>query len=142
MLKGFLLAVAAGTLAGTAFPVLILIIAVLGDETSTLVGMVSALVLIPLFLVASSALLLGIPATIALKLLRAESAQAYTIMGALLGFLVPGVILAFTAHDGGTFLDGLLANVLGAFSGGVTGRTWWRCYRKAASTTDLEPTLD
>lgn len=137
MLKGFLLAVAAGIVAGTAFPVVILAIAILGSsgasaDIRTMLGIVAAAVLMPLILVTGSALLLGLPATFTLKALRSESGSAYTTVGAILGFLVPGAILAIAQQDAGVFFNALPGNLLGAFSGGVTGGAWGRYYREAA----------
>ncbi len=136
-----MLAIAAGTVAGTAFPLVILAIAILGSSGSdgdvrAMIGIVIATVLIPLSLVASSALLLGVPATIALKRVRAESESSYTLVGAVFGFLVPGVILAVAEQNSGVFFSALPASVLGAFSGGVTGRSWWRFYREAAADAE------
>jgi hypothetical protein len=135
MLKAFFRAVIAGTVAGTAFPVIILAIMILGSSSSptdlrAMVVISLATVLIPLGLVVASAFTLGIPATFALKRLRWENEPAYLFVGAISGFVVPCAILAIAEGDPTVALRGLPAGAIGAFSGAITARSWWRSYRE------------
>jgi hypothetical protein len=134
-LKALLRAVIAGTVAGTAFPVIILAVMILGSSSSpsdlrAMIGISLATVLIPFGLVAASAIALGIPATLALKWLRWENEPVYLCVGAISGFVVPCSVLAFAEGDASVALRTLPAGVIGAFSGAITARSWWRSYRE------------
>lgn len=136
-LWGLIKAITAGTLAGAIVPVLMLGMATLAFSSSTSdykTGLSFVLVgfLIPLALVSGSALLIGVPVTLLLKLGRLESQAAYMMVGGLAGILVPGLVLAVAESDPHMFYAGLAPGVLGAFSGAITGRAWWRAYRKEA----------
>lgn len=137
MLKGFVLSVIAGTIAGTAFPAIFLAFAIFGSSPNASdvragIGIAMATILIPLGLVAASAVLLGIPASLVLKKLGWENEASYMLVAAFLGFIVPGSLLAAAEQDATIFFRAFPAGILGAFSGAVTGRAWWRNYREAA----------
>jgi len=142
MLRGILLAIAAGTVAGTAFPVIILAIAILGSSTSrsdlqSAIWIAMLTLAFPFALVTSAVLLLGFPATLALKRLRWENETAYLFVGGILGFFVPGTILAFFEGSMDFFFGAIPAGMLGAISGAITGRTWWRQYRAAVVDPEI-----
>jgi hypothetical protein len=67
-----------------------------------------------------ASILIGLPVTAILVRLRAESEAAYVLIGLTIGFALPLVVLAWMGTPEGWWLA-----LLGAFSGGVTGRTWW-----------------
>lgn len=73
---------------------------------------------IPLVLGAS--IIFGLPLTLILRRRGWESASAYISVGAIVGFALPIVILLLMAAPAGYWMA-----LLGAFSGAVTGRTWW-----------------
>lgn len=134
MLRGIFLAIAAGTAAGTAFPVIILSMAILGSSPSrsdfeSAIWIAMLAIAFPFALVTSSTLLLGFPATLALKKFNLESETAYLLVGGALGFLVPGAVLTCVEGSGEFFFAATTAGIFGAFSGAITGRTWWRQYR-------------
>lgn len=136
MLRGICLAIVAGTVAGTAFPVIFLAIAILGSSSvngdlQSAIWIAAMSMAIPLILVTASSFLLGVPATLALKMLHWENETAYIVVGGMLGFLVPGTILAFAEESIAAFFHAIPAGLLGAVSGAMTGRTWWRQYRAA-----------
>jgi hypothetical protein len=133
MIKAFARAVLAGTLAGTMVPVMILAVLMLGSAPSSadiggIVRIVILAVAIPLSLVGVSAAALGIPATLALRAAGWESEAAYLFVGTVLGFIVPTVVTA-AFFGSGAFTP---LSLLGAFSGFVTARSWWRGYRQHA----------
>lgn len=82
------------------------------------------LALLPLIvstpLVLGASLCVGLPLTYVLRRKGWESLNAYCGAGALVGFLLPIVILLIMAAPAGYWMA-----LLGAFSGVVTGRTWW-----------------
>lgn len=126
----FLRAVLAGVLAGASPPML----ATGGIALSVLPGalergeqVLPLLVLavfplvyaIPLVLVGS--IIIGLPVAVILRKRNSESAAAYVAAGAVGGFVVPlTILLSLHAPSGSYWLC-----FLGAFSGGVTGATWW-----------------
>lgn len=134
MLRGFFEAVLWGTLAGVAFPAIFLVIAILGSfpfsgDARSAIGIVIMMIIIPLVLVFLSAVAVGIPVTLILKRWKLESETTYLWAGALTGFLVPGIILATVEQNIDVFFRAVPAGILGALSGTITGRTWWRSYR-------------
>lgn len=76
-------------------------------------------------LVLGASLLFGLPLTMLLKRNKRETAVAYTISGAVLGFVVPLVILLIFRTPAGHWMA-----LLGAFSGAVTAHTWWQSARE------------
>lgn len=142
MLRGILLAIAAGTVAGTAFPVIIVAVAIFVSSTSNsdflaALWVIAITITVPLCLVSSSLLLLGLPVMLVLKKLRRESEAAYLLAGGMIGFLVPGTLLAVIEGNINLLLFAFPAGLIGAFSGAITGRTWWRQYRAAVAENDL-----
>jgi hypothetical protein len=75
-------------------------------------------------LVLGASLLFGLPLSVLLKRTERESASAYTISGAVLGFAVPLVILLIMRAPAGHWVA-----LLGAVSGALTGQTWWQSAR-------------
>ncbi len=87
------------------------------------------LVVLPLvvtiLLVLLGSVLIGLPVTVLLRKRGGESAAAYIAAGAVGGLALPAlVLLALNAPSG------YWTCLLGAFSGGVTGATWWTRARK------------
>jgi len=80
-------------------------------------------------LVLGASLLFGLPLTVLLKRTERESASAYTISGAVLGFAVPLVVLLIIRAPAGHWMA-----LLGAFSGAVTGQTWWQSAREPSGS--------
>ncbi|MDI1296334.1 MAG: hypothetical protein PSY12_10690 [bacterium] len=135
MFRGYFDAVVAGTIAGTAFPVIFLALAILGSSSSSgdigsAAGIAALTILIPFVLVSLSAIVVGIPITLIFKQLEWESEAAYICAGALTGFVLPSIILVFFENNIFLFFNAVPAGILGAISGGITGRTWWRSYRR------------
>ena len=62
----------------------------------------------------------GLPLTALLIRIRAESSAAYVAVGLVVGFALPLAVLAWMGAAEGWWLA-----LLGAFSGSITGRTWW-----------------
>ena len=75
--------------------------------------------LIAFAVVLPSLILIGLPATFILGRLNAESLSAYVAIGAVAGFLITIAVLDYT-EAGGWWIG-----MIGAFSGGMTARTWW-----------------
>lgn len=65
-------------------------------------------------------ILIGLPATALLERLQAESLGAYAGIGIVAGFVLPLLVLIFMDAQ-----EGWWTALLGAFSGGLTARTWW-----------------
>jgi hypothetical protein len=134
MFRGFFEAVVAGAIAGVAFPAIFLVIAVLGSspfsgDVRSAIGIAIMMIVIPFAIVVLSAFAVGIPATLILKRWELESETAYLWAGAVTGFLVPGMILVIAEQNIDVFFRAVPAGILGALSGTITGRTWWRAYR-------------
>lgn len=70
-------------------------------------------------IVLGTSVLFGLPLTVLLKRTEHETAAAFTISGAVLGFAVPLVILLIIGTREGHWVA-----LLGAFSGTVTAHTW------------------
>ncbi|WP_130753000.1 hypothetical protein [Sphingobium xenophagum] len=140
MLQSFFKAVLTGTLAGVAFPAIFLVIAILGsswshDDLRSMIGITVMMIVIPFALVFLSSIAVGIPVTLIFKRWGIESETAYLWAGALTGFLVPGIILAIIEQNIDVFFRAVPAGILGALSGTITGRTWWRTYRCEMNAT-------
>lgn len=128
-MRAFLKSVAAGSLAG-AGPVLIftMLLAVVslpegingpGSLLATLwLAILPLVVSAPIVLVAS--IVIGLPLTYVLHRQNRESAATYIGWGAAFGFIIPIVVLIWIAAQSGYWIA-----LLGAASGGITGRTWW-----------------
>lgn len=125
----FLKSVMVGTLAGAWLPLIFTVFMAMfmiadvasGREKLTwvlAVAIAPILVTLPIVLLAS--LLIGLPATFVLKRFQAETCDAYVWLGAVSGFGIPLVILGLLGAQEGWWMS-----LLGAFSGGMTGRTWW-----------------
>lgn len=65
-------------------------------------------------------LVIGLPATALLRATGLESSSVYVVLGGCFGFLLPLGVLALMNAEEGWWLA-----LLGAFSGAVTGKTWW-----------------
>lgn len=142
MPRGIILAIAAGTVAGMAIPSAILAVIIIGSSRSIsnyLDGISLAVLTIAITfrVVASTALLLGLPITAALKKLGWESEGAYLFVGGLTGFLVPWAIFAVVLGTKEVFLLVFYAGPVGALSGAITGRVWWRQYRAPIVESEL-----
>ena len=128
-MRAFFQAVFAGVLAGALLPMLGTVALALGALPSALRGGGQVLPLfgisilpliytVPLVLVGS--LVIGLPVTVILKKINRESAAAYVAAGAAGGLVVPLIILLSINAPSGYW-----ACLVGAFSGGMTGATWW-----------------
>ena len=82
-------------------------------------------VAITLPLVLGASFVFGLPLTALLKRAERETAAAYTISGAVLGFVIPLVILVIIRAPAGHWMA-----LLGVFSGAVTAHAWWRFARE------------
>lgn len=128
-MRAFWMSILWGTVAGSALPLLlssfiaIVSIPVAWNGGVTLFDLIR-LALLPAFVTASvvvgASLLFGLPLTMILARLRREGRHAYTISGALLGALIPVIMLLAIDADASVGLS-----ILGAISGAVTGRSWW-----------------
>lgn len=132
MLRGLLLAIAAGT----AFPVIFLSIGILGSsfsssDVSSAIGIALFTLAVSFIIVSSSTILFGLPLTKLFKRLGCEGEAVYLLSGGVLGFLVPGTIFAVVGGSMEAFFHAFPLGVLGTISGALTGRTWWRQYRAA-----------
>ncbi|UZK64645.1 hypothetical protein [Sphingomonas sp. M1-B02] len=76
-------------------------------------------------IVLGTSVLFGLALTVLLKRTEHETAAAYMISGAVLGFAVPLVILLIIGAPEGHWVA-----LLGALSGAVTAHTWWRSARE------------
>jgi ABC-type antimicrobial peptide transport system permease subunit len=86
---------------------------------SSIVFAVFPLVLALAFVFPAS-LIIGLPLTAVLRRIHAESSMAYVCAGIVVGFILPWAALAWRGAVEGWWLA-----IIGAFSGAVTGRTWW-----------------
>jgi hypothetical protein len=132
-MRAFVRAVLAGVLAGASLPVLLscgVAVAILPDVMNGKARVLSFLwllvlpvvVTIPLVLMGS--VLIGLPATLLLAKRGRESDAAYMLTGAVGGLLIPLLALLLMKAPSGYWLS-----LIGAFSGVVTGHTWWACGR-------------
>lgn len=128
-MQAFLKSVAMGTFAGAWLPMIFTVIAVfisIPNGVDGNGGVLSSLLFagFPLALalgfVLPASIVIGLPVTAVLIRLRAESSAAYVIIGLVVGFALPLAVLAWMGAGEGWWLA-----LLGAFSGSVTGRTWW-----------------
>lgn len=90
-----------------------------GSILATLLFAISPL-LITFAFVLPACILIGLPATALLEGLQAESLVAYAGIGIVAGFGLPLLVLNFMNAQ-----EGWWTALLGAFSGGLTARTWW-----------------
>lgn len=81
---------------------------------------------LPLVLGAST--VIGLPLTFVLRRKGWESSAAYVGVGGAFGLLIPIAGLLMMEAEGGYFTA-----LLGAVSGAVTGRVWWRSARHLES---------
>jgi hypothetical protein len=128
--RPFCYAVASGTVAGGLIPLLLSFFIVFtfspyGDPEAIdsvwwdLTLAVSPIV-VTFAIVLLSSLIIGLPATALLARFRKESSAAYVALGLGAGFFLPLIILL--AADAAVLW---WIALFGAFSGAVTGRTWW-----------------
>src|ERR1035438_344632 len=123
-MSAFAKAVGMGTLAGAALPVMVWVVFALGSHADSdgwrsfaiLIGMSVALSFAFVF---AASLMIGIPTTLVLRHLGAESEEIYVIIGCLTGLIL--VIAALILISSGSQWWLSLFGVLG---GGVTARTW------------------
>lgn len=90
-----------------------------GNLVSSLVFAISPIPVTLAFVLPAS-ILLGLPVTAILDRLQAESEAAYVLTGLVIGCALPLLVLAWMGAAEGWWLA-----LLGAFSGSITGRTWW-----------------
>ncbi len=76
-------------------------------------------------LVLGASIVFGLPLTALLKWVRREAAVTYVVCGTGIGFVIPVAILLLMGAPSGYWTA-----ALGAFSGAVTARTWWRSSRQ------------
>ncbi len=76
----------------------------------------------------SAAFLIGLPTTVFLSAIRQESEGAYIAIGIIAGFLLA---IGFLFINGGMYFWWIA--LLGAFSGAVTGKTWWTDARETVA---------
>lgn len=135
-MRAFVQAVLLGTLAASCLPLIWTIgmtAAAFPSAEHSYEGIAPLLwlALMPLLFTAPIVLLcsvvVGLPVTALLKSRGRESAEAYIIIGAVAGLAIPFLFLV-----AGRYSDpsGYWVCLVGSFSGGVTGQTWWRYGRK------------
>jgi hypothetical protein len=134
-MRAFFKTVAIGTLAGAWMPMIFTVVMALSLIPDAIDGHDSVLssLLVAIFpigvalaFVLPASILLGLPVTAILVWLRAESEAAYVLIGFVIGLALPLLVLAWMGADEGWWLA-----LLGAFSGSITGRTWWVEAREA-----------
>lgn len=144
MLKAFIKSILIGSLAGAWLPLIFTVFATLFSlpaGLSTNDGLLGTLyiaflpLLVALTFVAPCMVVIGLPATIILRRMKAESKDAYITVGAIAGFLIPILALVHAAP-----VAALLLAILGAFSGGVTARTWWSAICETVESNDPSQT--
>jgi len=134
-MRAFFKAVAIGTLAGAWMPMIFTVVVALslipdaidghGNVVSSLVFAIFPVAVAFVFVFLAS-ILVGLPVTAILVRFRAESEAAYVLVGLAVGFALPLLVLAWMGAAEGWWLA-----LLGAFSGSITGRTWWVEAREA-----------
>lgn len=82
-------------------------------------------ILIALAFVLAASVFIGIPATILLSKTCRESKSAYVGIGIFMGSLLPALVLIYMEAQ-----EGWWVTFLGAFSGAMTGCTWWTSARE------------
>ncbi|MBA4353341.1 MAG: hypothetical protein C0409_01495 [Novosphingobium sp.] len=127
-MRAFAKAVTLGTLAGAFVPMMFTIVAFLAAMTNQVRGQFdlwSSLLFVvfpipfTLVFVLPASLFVGLPLTALLSRLKLESSAIDVGFGILVGLGIPMSILLAYGTDTWWFA------LLGAFSGAVTGRTWW-----------------
>ena len=136
MLKAFATAVTIGTLVGAAVPLVATCVLAIGMYSGN--PLVSLLIMVaPLAVTATvvlvASLLVGLPLTALLVRRNAESAEAYLIVGVLVGALIPFGLLVLTGGQDPYWRGGIWLSLLGAVSGGATAKSWWNSRRKLNS---------
>jgi hypothetical protein len=144
-MRAFIQAILAGVAAGAFLPTLLTIgiaVTLLPDvlhgttQVRSILYLVALPVLVTVPLVLLGSVLIGLPATLLLKRRGQESAAAYMLVGAIGGTAILLLaLLLMRASEGGWLC------LLGAFSGAVTGGTWWRAARKSKSTEPPNPVI-
>lgn len=81
-------------------------------------------------LVLGASICVGLPLTYFLRRMGRESLNAYCGAGVIVGFVLTISILLIFAASAGYWMA-----LLGAFSGAVTGRTWWVTAREPKSAS-------
>lgn len=76
-------------------------------------------------IVLGASIIIGLPLTVILQRNKWESGAVYMSVGAAFGFVLPIFGLLSMAAEEGYWMA-----LLGALSGGITGRTWWILARK------------
>lgn len=129
--RAFVRAVLTGTPASggpammvTAPPGLAMIVSSADDGVGPLPSLLLAVLPLPDVLV--SALVVGLPVTILLKRLGAESLATCIAIGGMAGVALPAFLVTLEGTGG----DPVLLAVLGGFSGATTGRSRWRHARR------------
>ncbi|MFT3965015.1 MAG: hypothetical protein QM690_03940 [Sphingobium sp.] len=131
MWQPFFKAVFLGTVAGGA-PMAVLttvlaVISLVGGEIGLLpfiwLSMIPFVVAFPLVLGVST--VIGLPLTAFLKQRQWESQLAYIVIGIIVGFILPIIVLRIMEAPAGYWIA-----LLGALAGGVTSRTWWIAARE------------
>jgi hypothetical protein len=81
---------------------------------------------IAMVVVAPAMILVGLPTTWVLRKRGLESSDTYMTIGAVAGFTIPLIVIAvFNFSWAIAWLS-----ILGAFSGAVTAKTWWKASRQ------------
>jgi hypothetical protein len=134
----FFKTVAVGTLAGAWLPMIftvVVAVSLIPDSIDGHGSVASSLLFavfpigVTLAFVLPASVLLGLPVTVILVRLRAESEAAYILIGLAIGAALPLLVLAWMGASEGWWLT-----LLGAFSGSITGRTWWVEAREASGS--------
>jgi hypothetical protein len=101
-----------------------------GGDGSLLGGLVFAFLplLIALAFVLPASLIIGLPTSALLARLKKESKGAYVGIGLIAGFLLPFPVLSYNHAE-----DLVWITLFGAFSGAMTGRTWWTLARESVA---------
>ena len=130
-MRAFVKAVFVGSLAGSWAPLIFTVMGILSyipegfdgsGEIFPAIAFALSPFLIVLCFVLTASVLVGLPTTAILSRLQIESSAAYIIVGIVAGAAFPIAVLEWIGSNG---VWSLLLSVLGAFSGGVTGRIWW-----------------
>ncbi|TFU06019.1 hypothetical protein EUV02_03085 [Polymorphobacter arshaanensis] len=133
--QSFTKSVILGGLAGAAPFLVFLVFIIAGspypgtseDRVMLLVKMPALILAISTTVVLVASVIIGLPLTAVLKRRQWESADAYTVSGAVAGAALPVLPMLFTGEFGAFMLV-----ICGAFGGAITGRTWWLSARRGA----------
>ena len=94
-------------------------------DAQELASVAATVIAVPLAIVCAASVVFGIPTAFVLRRFEMESGRAYVVTGAVLGCLIPLMPLAWFGAPAGYSMS-----ALGAASGAMTGRTWWRERRR------------